>query len=763
MDQESAKTTISFAVTGSVDAGKCFSKGTQILLYSGKSINVENITVGAVLMGDDSTPRTVVETHTGYGSMYDILADNKYVCTVNKHHILCLKYKSKNVEMSVNDFMKLSDDKKSQMKWFRTSVNFPEIPISFALDLNNISCVSSDEIKYNSFNVRSSIVKKILDVTNHISENRVLISNVDHIIIKNIDYLIRSIGGKTFNHKRLSHGYEFDYDLNCSLECDIEIKQTHNDVYYGFQITGNGRFLLPDFSVVHNSSFVGVMTHPKGELDDGNGKAREDVAIHKHEKESGRTSDISTRPVVIPSKNEVVTLVDLCGHEKYFKTTAYGVEAHFVDYGFLIVGANRGVLPMTKQHMKLLVSSGIPVIIVITRIDASPMSSYLSTLEQISQLCTLYGGKQSIVQMMTNIKTYRNGSEDMSCILPCDKPMISNELHNVLRTDAVKNTINAITTCPNGKQLTFPVISISNKTGFYIDVIKDIIANVPEREIWGYLNGNKLIDAFKSCLLKKDEKIDLDTIFPKIEQQFDGSIFYCNMCFNPPGVGLVMSGIQRGMTSNVGDIMYLGPINDNRKILNNIFIPVRLKTMRNDYRQPVYQLKHHDRGSIAFALENKKDDFERKKFIRGMVMISSPNYIKYVCYRFDAIISMYGGKSSLTLKTGSSLVFQCGTIVQSVKLTIDPEKNYGKDVLIYNRHQTDVAIVTCKFISRAEFLEPRSRFELRSGDLQGVGIVLKVLSITDDPNPTPDVKKPRGYRKGKGRQNNRRNKAVKPA
>lgn len=40
--------------------------------------------------------------------------------------------------------------------------------------------------------------------------------------------------------------------------------------------------------------------------------------------------------------SKVVTLVDLAGHERYFKTTAYGLTGHLPDYACLIVGANAG-------------------------------------------------------------------------------------------------------------------------------------------------------------------------------------------------------------------------------------------------------------------------------------------------------------------------------------------------------------------------------------------------------------------------------------
>jgi len=46
----------------------------------------------------------------------------------------------------------------------------------------------------------------------------------------------------------------------------------------------------------------------------------------------------------IARSSKVVTLVDLAGHERYFKTTAYGLTGHMPDYACLIVGANAGLL-----------------------------------------------------------------------------------------------------------------------------------------------------------------------------------------------------------------------------------------------------------------------------------------------------------------------------------------------------------------------------------------------------------------------------------
>ena len=44
-----------------------------------------------------------------------------------------------------------------------------------------------------------------------------------------------------------------------------------------------------------------------------------------------------------------VTLIDLCGHEKYLKTTLFGLTGLMPDYAILVVGTNMGVQVMTRH------------------------------------------------------------------------------------------------------------------------------------------------------------------------------------------------------------------------------------------------------------------------------------------------------------------------------------------------------------------------------------------------------------------------------
>jgi hypothetical protein len=72
-------------------AGKCHRKGTPIILSNGEIKLVEDIQVGDLLMGDDSTPRTVTSLARGRDKMYDIVPVKGEKYTVNQEHILCLR------------------------------------------------------------------------------------------------------------------------------------------------------------------------------------------------------------------------------------------------------------------------------------------------------------------------------------------------------------------------------------------------------------------------------------------------------------------------------------------------------------------------------------------------------------------------------------------------------------------------------------------------------------------------------------------------
>ena len=46
---------------------------------------------------------------------------------------------------------------------------------------------------------------------------------------------------------------------------------------------------------------------------------------------------------ICEGSSKLITFIDLAGHQKYLKTTVFGLTAHCPDLAMLVVGANSGV------------------------------------------------------------------------------------------------------------------------------------------------------------------------------------------------------------------------------------------------------------------------------------------------------------------------------------------------------------------------------------------------------------------------------------
>ena len=98
--------------------GKCMKIDTDILMYDGTIKKVQDINVGELLMGDDSTPRKVLSLARGQDLMYDIIPVKGEKYTVNQEHILCLKISGK---PSLTKIQYTSKTECWVVKWFENN------------------------------------------------------------------------------------------------------------------------------------------------------------------------------------------------------------------------------------------------------------------------------------------------------------------------------------------------------------------------------------------------------------------------------------------------------------------------------------------------------------------------------------------------------------------------------------------------------------------------------------------------------------------
>ena len=213
------------------------------------------------------------------------------------------------------------------------------------------------------------------------------------------------------------------------------------------------------------STVVGVLT--KCVQDDGRGHARSLVFNFAHEQANGRTSSIaqeimgfssdgsqvvperitesknkSWQPIVERSKH-LITFLDLCGHEKYLKTTIFGLVGLIPDYAMIVIGANMGLTRMTKEHIGLAISLKVPIFFVITKIDIAPKNVYEGTLELLQKI----------------MKSPAAGSR---------MPLIAAEDNVTELADLIEGKV-----CP--------IFTVSNVTGEGVPLLKHFLSNLKTR------------------------------------------------------------------------------------------------------------------------------------------------------------------------------------------------------------------------------------------------------------------------------------------
>lgn len=255
--------------------GKCLGRDTPILLYNGEIEKVQNIIVGDLLMGDDSTPRQVLSISTGMDKMYKIKQEigEDYIC--NSVHILSLYYDngeiSYPIDMEIKDYLKKDNNKyytgyKRIVDFEFTDIQIDPYMYGKILLYNNRKCMELDiDYIYNIVLVRKLLLLGLIENIGKMIDGKIAFprGNIPITEWKKIKFLVESLGGYLLIDETLDtthyilEGIEKKYLIslksNHLVKIKIEIEELKQDDYYGFEIDGNRRFLLGDFTVTHNT------------------------------------------------------------------------------------------------------------------------------------------------------------------------------------------------------------------------------------------------------------------------------------------------------------------------------------------------------------------------------------------------------------------------------------------------------------------------------------------------------------------------------
>lgn len=358
-------------ILGPSGGGKCLGRGTPILMYSGEIKPVEDVAVGDIIMGPDSTPREVLRLGRGRDTMYKVTPVKGDAYVVNSAHILTLVAlagviingrtyaKGDWIDINIVDYMNLSRYKRAVLKGIRVGVDFPERPepeldpyfiglylgdgttkaATTACEIANAdseiinycteyaasrgwntrlvtqdgrcpklvfggkdsrtqlwarsligSMCTNDQnhkhiapaYKYGSRSTRLAVLAGLLDTDGYMHHGHYEISSKFDELAADILFVARSLGYAAYDnygvkmctntgaagmYHRITISGDFQ-DLPVRLErrkapprqqckdvlhMGITVTQLGEDDYFGFEISGDRRFVLGDFTVTHNT------------------------------------------------------------------------------------------------------------------------------------------------------------------------------------------------------------------------------------------------------------------------------------------------------------------------------------------------------------------------------------------------------------------------------------------------------------------------------------------------------------------------------
>lgn len=288
-------------LTGGPGTGKCFEKGTEILMFNGKIKKIEDIKESEIIMGEDSNPKIVLNTTQGRALMYEIRPSEGKSFTCNGEHILTLKgfepfclnkknkyiiYYTKNglkkkrnflikkeaynflnnlkediFDISVLDYLNLKNTK--FMYLFHNSIKFPEQEVSENVYIKGYKGEIEKKYLINTEKIRLKLLAGLIDKYGIINNKDIEFDEIK--LFKNLEFLSATLGyisSRKNNKLYISGNY-----LNKIPTLLKKLPSTYNnltfsisekeiDNYYGFELDGNGRFVLASGLVTHNSSVI---------------------------------------------------------------------------------------------------------------------------------------------------------------------------------------------------------------------------------------------------------------------------------------------------------------------------------------------------------------------------------------------------------------------------------------------------------------------------------------------------------------------------
>lgn len=519
---------------------------------------------------------------------------------------------------------------------------------------------------------------------------------------------------------------------------------------------------------VGKSTIIGCLTRKI--QDNGRGYARQFSFGHTHELDSGRTSDISIYPMgfdkegklsgvrapsgrQVPMKrrelwtnvnkeaDSVALLIDLCGHERYFKSTCKGVVSQMPHYAMLLVAANKNPAflldsddrtrrrsekqrvstksaNMTRQHLGIIHGMHIPFFIVVTKIDLPAREVFHDTMSGLAVL--LRRNFRCEPKLIRNEELVDEGLED---ILSKRFIEVESKKNGVVRQ--VRRRI-------------VPIFAVSSVTGEGMPLLTKFLYKLPTihqrdapklriRESDLMIKDDSSQDESKDDPSKDHEKTILLHSFifgdhPEVEEHLDltkGEVGIDSVLHEIAGTAVVVTGIVYDGLVEVNQEMLLGPDGSGK------FVPAVVRSIEVHYEKR-NQVRKGEMAGFGLRLPKKHQDFIIRK---GMFLTAPEKEPRSTRFFMGAMTVLH---HSTTMRRGCVITVNVGPVQRSANVVKIMELRKREDgTLDLDAPDLpavstgDRALFVLKFKVQGVILHLGDQLALREGTARGIGYVVR--------------------------------------
>ena len=465
-----------------------------------------------------------------------------------------------------------------------------------------------------------------------------------------------------------------------------------------------------------------------------------------------------------------IQFIDLCGHEKYLKTTIFGLTGLLPDYCMVLIGSNMGLARITKEHIGIAAALGLPIIIVVTKIDLAPPDIDKTTMDNVFRVLKLARKMPYVVRSMDNVDTvaktiltdritpiFRVSNvtgeglpylKRMLNILPPRFPqaILSNNVPSTIGNDTtVKSNLGAtafsIGGNPPGGASSSPNKGENNDIHESEKKDENDSSNTIRQNLMDKLNTSTSPSATATTTTKPNAgspglsaTTSSNAVVPpplqltpaptlannaslKIDPNTPGECIIDSV-FNVPGVGTVVAGMVSRGCLRVGQTVVVGPDRTGE------FIPCIVRSIHVHYTAVDIALPG---VSAAFAIRPKNKvkviTDKKKNFVRKGMSLCDPGLHPNSYWEFKAEILVLHHQT--TLSVGYAPIIHIGCVVQCANITDIRSIDDNKPIVALRTG--DRAIITCRFMYRPEYIHINDMLLFREGRAKGVG---KLVSLS---------------------------------